>query len=300
MITAISIPSCLGTSLQPLCSFQEHGDTRTRSGVKLQSLPSTSRSINSSTDSINTGHLRCEKCLRTDSWRLSALRRRGAAKHHVPGGRLSAMGGAQALAIAPDEVPYAAAIGTVILTSAALFIVPLGRKGKEPEGGDDSESELFGADDVRYTAMSVLSFIPLFNWLAWVFAWRDTQQVRYLVYALIYAAPYIKTGLQISPEESWLPIASTLLCALHVQVERSAVESEPLVRSLGLPQVKELPKPSGRSFSNFAEKVRSKGADKQEEDGEKATKEQLETAAQEAKEEMRRWDKNFTQKDEGK
>jgi hypothetical protein len=70
--------------------------------------------------------------------------------------------------------------------------------------------------------MGIISFIPLFNWLAWVFAWLDTRKQRYLIYAIVYIAPYLRSGISLSPEESWLPIASVLACILHVQLDISA------------------------------------------------------------------------------
>ncbi|CAH1415378.1 unnamed protein product [Lactuca virosa] len=76
--------------------------------------------------------------------------------------------------------------------------------------------------------------------MSWVFAWMDTGDKRYAVYAIIYLAPYLrsvncyrlilsisflffinKDTLIMSSDESWLPIASILLCILHIQLEAS-------------------------------------------------------------------------------
>lgn len=107
----------------------------------------------------------------------------------------------------------ALAIGACILNSL-IFPVP------PPPEDVDSES-LIDSTDTRFAAMGIISFIPFFNWMSWVFAWLDTGKRRYAVYAIVYLAPYVRSNLSISPEESWLPIASILLCIIHVQLEAS-------------------------------------------------------------------------------
>ncbi|XP_078439851.1 zinc finger matrin-type protein [Wolffia australiana] len=116
----------------------------------------------------------------------------------------------------PEEAPFAAAIGASILFSLA-FPVP-GRSGEDADEGSDSG---FDFGDTRFAVMAILSLIPYFNWMSWIFAWLDTGRQRYLVYAAVYLAPYIRSNLSISPEESFLPIASILACILHVQLEES-------------------------------------------------------------------------------
>ncbi|KAL2629660.1 hypothetical protein R1flu_014346 [Riccia fluitans] len=69
--------------------------------------------------------------------------------------------------------------------------------------------------------MQVISFLPLFNWLVWIFAWLDSGKQRYLAFAIVYLAPYLKTGLSLNPEDSWLPLASVLACIVHVQLHLS-------------------------------------------------------------------------------
>ncbi|KAK1258373.1 hypothetical protein QJS04_geneDACA006987 [Acorus gramineus] len=113
-----------------------------------------------------------------------------------------------------QDAPFAAAIGACILNS---LVFPA------PDGPDD-EAESGGAvdaTDARFVVMGVISFIPYFNWLGWVFAWLDSGRRRYLVYSIVYLAPYLRTNLSISPEDSWLPISSILLCIIHVQLEAS-------------------------------------------------------------------------------
>lgn len=108
------------------------------------------------------------------------------------------------------DAPLAVAIGTCVLNS---IVFPV----RDKSNDEDGES----MEDVRYAAMGIISFIPLFNWLSWVFAWLDTGRQRYLVYAIVYLFPYIRTDLSLSPEDSWLPIASILICILHIQLEIS-------------------------------------------------------------------------------
>lgn len=114
-----------------------------------------------------------------------------------------------------QDAPFAIAIGTCVLNS---IVFPVRDKSNDEEG----ES----MEDVRYAAMGIISFIPLFNWLSWVFAWLDTGRQRYLVYAIVYLSPYIRTDLSLSPEDRWLPIASILFCILHIQLEISLKSGE--------------------------------------------------------------------------
>ncbi|KAM7525938.1 hypothetical protein LguiA_015840 [Lonicera macranthoides] len=113
-----------------------------------------------------------------------------------------------------QDAPFAVAIGSCILNSL-VFPVP-----SAPHDDDDVNS-LIDSSDARLAVMGIISFIPFFNWLSWVFAYLDTGKQRYIVYALVYLAPYVRYNLSLSPEESWLPIASILLCIIHIQLEAS-------------------------------------------------------------------------------
>ncbi|KAH9307308.1 hypothetical protein KI387_035219, partial [Taxus chinensis] len=114
-----------------------------------------------------------------------------------------------------EDAPFAIAIGTCVLNS----IVFPPRDNLNDQDGESME-------DARYAAMGIIGFIPYFNWLSWVFAWLDTGRRQYLVYAIVYLAPYIRSNLSISPEDSWLPIASILVCILHIQLEISLKSGE--------------------------------------------------------------------------
>ncbi|XP_059662160.1 uncharacterized protein LOC132308161 [Cornus florida] len=111
------------------------------------------------------------------------------------------------------DAPLAAAIGGCILNSLVFPITPA------PD--DDDGDAVIDSTDARFAVMGIISFIPYFNWLSWVFAWLDTGKRRYAVYAIVYLAPYLRSNLSLSPEESWLPIASIILCFIHIQLEAS-------------------------------------------------------------------------------
>ncbi|XP_010533549.1 PREDICTED: uncharacterized protein LOC104809306 isoform X2 [Tarenaya hassleriana] len=118
------------------------------------------------------------------------------------------------------DAPLATAIGSCILSS---FLLPVAKRvGDEEE--DDSSAIV--STDMRLAAMGIISFIPFFNWLSWVFAWLDTGKRRYAVYALVYLLPYLSSNLSISPEESWLPITSIVLGIIHVQLEASIANGD--------------------------------------------------------------------------
>lgn len=115
-------------------------------------------------------------------------------------------------AVFADDAPFAAAIGACMLTS---LILPV------PVTTEDEEESSLTSTDTRLAVMGIMSFIPYFNWLSWVFAWLDTGNRRYAAYSLVYLAPYLRSNLSISPEDSWLPIASILFCIVHIQLEAS-------------------------------------------------------------------------------
>ncbi|CAL5015225.1 unnamed protein product [Urochloa decumbens] len=118
-----------------------------------------------------------------------------------------------------QDAPFAAAIGACVLASLVLPPPrPRGEEGEEVEEGGE-----FGATDTRMAVMGIISFLPYFNWLSWIFAWLDSGRRRYLVYAAVYLAPYLRANLSLSPDESWLPIASIFICILHIQKQASGV-----------------------------------------------------------------------------
>ncbi|CAA7028372.1 unnamed protein product [Microthlaspi erraticum] len=141
-----------------------------------------------------------------------------------------------------QEAPLATAIGACILSS---FVFPVDKKEEEKE--EEEENSAIVSTDMRLAAMGIISFIPYFNWLSWVFAWLDSGKSRYAAYALVYLLPYFSSNLSISPEDSWLPITSILLGILHVQIEASIANGD--VQTLG------------SNFSSFDKHSKEKDSD---------------------------------------
>ncbi|KAK6947985.1 hypothetical protein RJ641_001458 [Dillenia turbinata] len=132
------------------------------------------------------------------------------------GGICKAAGGVEL----SSDAPVAFAIGACILHSL-LFPVSVGPEEEDDQEDDASSLSLIASTDVRLAAMGIIGFIPFFNWLSWIFAWMDTGKQRYAVYAIVYMAPYLRSNFSLSPEESWLPLASILFCIVHIQLEAS-------------------------------------------------------------------------------
>ncbi|KAF8103339.1 hypothetical protein N665_0188s0277 [Sinapis alba] len=124
------------------------------------------------------------------------------------------------------DAPLASAIGACILSS---FVFPVAKRVEDEE--EEEENSAIVSTELRIAAMGIISFIPYFNWLSWVFAWLDTGKTRYSIYALVYLLPYLSSNLSISPEESWLPITSIVLGIIHVQIEASIANGD--VQTLG-------------------------------------------------------------------
>ncbi|CAA0406886.1 unnamed protein product [Arabidopsis thaliana] len=120
-----------------------------------------------------------------------------------------------------QDAPLVTAIGACILSS---FVFPVAKRVNDEE--EEEENSAIVSTDMRLAAMGIISFIPYFNWLSWVFAWLDTGKSRYAVYALVYLLPYLSSNLSISPEESWLPITSIVLGIIHVQLEASIANGD--------------------------------------------------------------------------
>lgn len=69
------------------------------------------------------------------------------------GGGLSARAGLE------DDAPFAVAIAASVLSTLVL------PADVSSEDGNETSVSPLGGDDVRYAAMGIISFIPLFNWL---------------------------------------------------------------------------------------------------------------------------------------
>ncbi|KAJ4885281.1 hypothetical protein Rs2_35374 [Raphanus sativus] len=91
-----------------------------------------------------------------------------------------------------QDAPLASAIGACILSS---FVFPVAKRVEDED--EEEENSAIVSTDMRIAAMGIISFIPYFNWLSWVFAWLDTGKTRYSVYALVYLLPYLSSNLSI-------------------------------------------------------------------------------------------------------
>ncbi|KAJ9706325.1 hypothetical protein PVL29_001714 [Vitis rotundifolia] len=111
-----------------------------------------------------------------------------------------------------QDAPFAIAIGACMLNSLVFPVT---------SGADDDGDTVIDSTDARFAVMGIISFIPYFNWLSWVFAWMDTGKRRYIIYSIVYLAPYLRSNLSLLPEDSWLPIASIVFCIIHIQLEAS-------------------------------------------------------------------------------
>ncbi|CAM6065214.1 unnamed protein product [Sphagnum tenellum] len=190
-----------------------------------------------------------------------------------------------------DDAPFAIAITAALMST---LVLPVNVERDESKKG----SSALGADDVRYAAMGVISFIPLFNWLTWVFAWLDTGKQRYLVYAIVYLAPYLRTGLSISPEDSWLPLASVLACIIHVQLDISVNNeggqglniSKVLFERNQVKQMKEHADTLLLRLQNLAVRTDIKRAKKEDDEEQNSM-----TGEDVAREELEQWDEKFAE-----
>lgn len=79
-----------------------------------------------------------------------------------------------------DDAPFAIAITAALIST---LVLPVNVERDESKKG----SSALGADDVRYAAMGVISFIPLFNWLVCSLAsWRIfTLQLTLALFLLL-------------------------------------------------------------------------------------------------------------------
>ncbi|KAB1216397.1 hypothetical protein CJ030_MR4G004597 [Morella rubra] len=174
-----------------------------------------------------------------------------------------------------QDAPFAAAIGACMLSS--LVFTDTGK------GPDDDTDSAFDMADTRLSVMGIISFIPYFNWLSWVFAWLDTGKRRYAVYALVYLAPYLRSNLMLLPEDSWLPIASIVFCIIHVQLETSIKNGDI--------QGFQLFSEAAKHLSSMARKNdHLKGHEGISEEGKKAENFNLPSGEEESRNDTRKWD----------
>ncbi|PWA83641.1 ATPase, AAA-type, core, P-loop containing nucleoside triphosphate hydrolase [Artemisia annua] len=106
------------------------------------------------------------------------------------------------------DAPFVVAMGACVLNSL-VFPLPV-----SPHDNEDGESVIDSAD-ARFAVMGIISFIPYFNWMLCAFELHGFCCSNMLICCAH------RSKLSLSPEESWLPIASILLCILHIQLEAS-------------------------------------------------------------------------------
>ncbi|KAG7952818.1 hypothetical protein I3843_12G077700 [Carya illinoinensis] len=173
------------------------------------------------------------------------------------------------------DAPFVVAIGACMLNS---LVFPVTGK-----GADNDSDSVFDLSDTRFSIMGIISFIPYFNWLSWVFAWLDSGERRYAVYAIVYLAPYLRSNLSLSPEESWLPIASIVFCIIHIQLEASIKDGD--IQGFQLFSMAE------KHLSSMARKKdHSHGQEGiSEEEGRKTEKTNLLSAEEQSRNDIPRW-----------
>lgn len=114
-----------------------------------------------------------------------------------------------------------------------------------------------GEDEIKWSVMTVISFLPFLNPMAWVFAALDddTSPTLYWSFAFLYALPYIQNGFQLNS------FATTVLILgiLHVQIERIS-QTEPV--EVEVPELlRSVLKSSQQAFSQLTRYGKSLGGE---------------------------------------
>lgn len=124
-----------------------------------------------------------------------------------------------AVAVVKNVASLATGVGILAaLGWSAIPVIP-SPKGNDPSSKAVSEED---AEGVKWGLMSVISCLPIFNWLAWIFAGFEDEERATFYYALatLYAIPQVSAGFQ----PNWFSIATLIAGVAHVQVERIADE----------------------------------------------------------------------------
>lgn len=152
---------------------------------------------------------------------------------------------------------YTAAAAGLLYSATPLLT---GKSKEENQGKSDNYGDTDAdPEGIKWGVMSVVSFIPLFNWTAWVFAAIDdeTQAAKYYAFAAVYALPLIRNGFQF---DSFLA-AAVLMCAAHVQLERIA-NTEPV--GINVPAVSDISKASAKGARQLTDSTKEWSASVQE------------------------------------
>lgn len=79
--------------------------------------------------------------------------------------------------------------------------------------------------DFGWGISGFITFLPLFNWLAWILpALQSNRSLVYYTYAAVYAYPLLRNGF----DQDWYSTLMFAACIVHLQVERLA-RTEPEV-----------------------------------------------------------------------
>ncbi|KAA6426412.1 MAG: hypothetical protein FRX49_03523, partial [Trebouxia sp. A1-2] len=193
---------------------------------------------------------------------------------------------------------YTAAAAGLLYSATPLLT---GKSKDENQGRSDNYGETDAdPEGIKWGVMSVVSFIPLFNWTAWVFAAIDdeTQAAKYYAFAAVYALPLIRNGFQF---DSFLAVA-VLLCAAHVQLERIA-NTEPV--GIDVPAVSDISRASAKGARQLTDSTKEWSASVQEtsrrRQQEKQELEDMNTdkyRRQLSADELAKWDARLNSKDE--
>lgn len=129
----------------------------------------------------------------------------------------------------PDIIRDSLQIGIVvsIVLSTGLSLLPI----LTGESKERHEEKLLGpdmledGDEVKWSVMTVLSFLPFLNPMAWIFAALDdeTSPTIYWSFAVLYSLPYLKNGFELDGFTTLV----LMLGIVHIQVERIA-QTEPV------------------------------------------------------------------------
>lgn len=173
------------------------------------------------------------------------------------------------------------------LTWSGLPVISASNKQKEQRNNVDDEDAI----GVKWGVMTLLSFLPLFNWLAWIFAaFEDKDRASfYYILAILYGAPQLNAGFQ----QNWFSVATLLAGILHVQAERLADEKGVAQKFTLDSNLQEKPAEASKliedTAKSFADAVQS-NIDFKERRAEEESRDA-------SSEELKQWDSRFNRKD---
>jgi hypothetical protein len=136
-----------------------------------------------------------------------------------------------------DSLKTGATLG--IALSLALSALPIltGESKERNEARYNRPSQDEGVENIRWSVMAVLSFLPFIHPLSWIFAALDsdnassssttTTTTLYFSFALLYSLPYLANGIEFDSAAA----LALVVGVAHVQLERIA-QTEPVEAQL--------------------------------------------------------------------